>query len=146
MAGVASREEIMVALLERLQDAYAFAVVGRRNVSPDTIAKPGQPALLLLKDHENFANDGNQPSIAKRTMNVLALCYFDASHDENLVPDSIINEMTDAIEAKIRQVDNVIVGRNTLGGKCHSVQIVGQIDNAPKPRMPSTMPPSAMRL
>lgn len=129
MAG--TREQIMAALLAKLQAAYPFDVVGRRNVAPESIIKPGETALFLLKQHETAANPGNQPSIRKRTMNVLALCYFDASHDVNVVPDSIINAMTDAVDAALAKPDNMIMQTLTLGGLCHSVAIVGQIDNAP---------------
>lgn len=127
----ATREQIMAALLALLQSAYPFAVVGRRNVSPDTIAKPGQPALILLKQHEFIKNSGLSPLTAVRTMNVLACCYFDASSDDNAVPDAIINDMTEAVDRALRAVDNHMTGCVTLGGKCQSVKIAGQIDNAP---------------
>jgi len=131
MAGVGTREQIMAALLARLQAAYPFTVVGRRNVSPDTIAKPGQPALILLKQHEFIKNASDMPDMAIRTMTVLACCYFDASGDENAVPDTIINAMTQAIDDNLRKPDNMLTRRVTLGGLCQSVKIAGQIDNAP---------------
>ncbi len=127
----ATREQIMTALLALLQAAYPFAVVGRRNVTPDTIAKPGQPALILLKQHEFIKNGGLSPQTAVRTMHVLACCYFDASDNENAVPDAKINEMTEAIDVALRKPDNFMTGCVTLGGKCQSVKISGQIDNAP---------------
>jgi hypothetical protein len=131
MAGVATREEIMVALLARLAAAYPFTIVGRRNIAPDKIAKPGQPALILLKQHEFIKNAGDAPRTAIRAMTVLACCYFDASADENAVPDTIINAMTQAIDDDLRKPDDIISGRLTLGGRCYSVKISGQIDNAP---------------
>ncbi len=131
MAGVATREEIMVALLARLAAAYPFAVVGRRNIAPDKIAKPGQPALILLKQHEFARSTGETPFMSIRTMTVLACCYFDASADVNAVPDTIINAMTQAIDDDLRKVDNALINRVTLGGRCYSVKISGQIDNAP---------------
>lgn len=128
---MASRESIMVALLAKLAAAYPFHVAGRRNVQPDTIAGPGQPALMLLKQHEMIENKGAGPQTRKRTMHVMAICYFDASADPNAVPDSIINDMTDAIDAALAHPDNPMVGKVTLGGLCESVRISGQITNAP---------------
>ncbi|MFT4098625.1 MAG: hypothetical protein QM651_16020 [Rhodoblastus sp.] len=127
----ATREQIMQALLALLATAYPFAVTGRRNVAPDRIAQPGQPALILLKSHEFIKNDAMQPALRARKMNVLACCYFDASNDPNAVPDAIINDMTDAIEAKLARPDNALTQTLTLGGLCHAVRIAGQIDNAP---------------
>lgn len=121
----------MGAVVARLTAAYPFAVVGRRNVQPDTVAKPGQPALFLLKQHDFTENKGEGPRTAKRTMHIMAICYFDASHDVNAVPDAIINDMTDAIEAALAKPDNIMGDRVTLGGLCHSVRIVGQSTNAP---------------
>lgn len=125
----ASREQIMQALLLRLQQAYPFAVVGRRNPRPDNIAEPNEPALFLLKHHEfHKIVSPNMPP--KRSMTVMAMVYFDASNDPNAVPDALINDMTDAIDQALRP-DNVIHGRCTLGGLCESVQISGQTTNAP---------------
>jgi len=128
---MATREQIMLALLARLKAAYAFTLVGRRNVQPDTIAKPGQPALFLLKQHEFIENKTDVGGMLKQTLHVVAICYFDASADVNLVPDSIINDMTDAVVMSLRAVDDPMTGRLTLGGLCHSVKISGQITNAP---------------
>ena len=59
MPTAATREQIMAALQSRLQSiqvngSAAFSAVTRRNVSPETIASPGAPALVLVKHHETY--------------------------------------------------------------------------------------------
>lgn len=127
MAG--QREQIMQALLARLAAAYPFAVVGRRNPKPDSIARPGEPALFLLKHHEFHKT--SSPSVPpKRSMTVMAMVYFDAGDDPNVIPDALINAMTDSLDAALRP-DDPLSGRCTLGGLCESAQISGQTTNAP---------------
>ncbi len=125
----ATREEIMVALQTRLTTAYAFGAVTRRNASPETIAIPGSPALVLIKHHETYHRQANnQPP--RRTMVVLAIVYIDTGANVNLIPDAIINPIQDAIDIALLP-DDVSTNRCTLGGLAFSCMISGELIAAP---------------
>lgn len=123
------RETAVNALLAKLTGLNAFTNIGRRNVSPETIASPGAPALLLLTHHENYVRlDFAQPP--KRTLTVMAVIYIDTGTDENAVPDTILNNLQDAIDGAL-SVDDRSTGRCTLGGAVFSAHIKGEVIRAP---------------
>ncbi len=125
----ATREQIMEALQTRLTAAYAFGAVTRRNASPETIATPGSPALVLIKHHETYHRQS--PSLPpRRTMVVLAIVYIDTGSNVNLIPDAIINPIQDAIDTALLP-DDLQQNRCTLGGLAFSVMISGELIAAP---------------
>ena len=74
-----TREQAMEALQTRLQSAYSFGAVTRRLVSPETIASPGAPALVLIKHHEDYTRKG--PTVPPiRTMTVMAIVSIDVAN------------------------------------------------------------------
>ena len=118
----------MEALFAKLSGAYAFGVATRRLVSPETIATPGAPALVLIVHHEEYEQRPAQPP--KRTMTVLAVLYIDTGSDPNAIPDAVLNPIQDAIDAALAP-DTPGQGRCTLGGLVSSVVIKGQVVKAP---------------
>ena len=121
----ASREQIMTALLARLQGAYSFGVVGRRNPrDAATIAQPGAPALIVFQHHGKADVKAiNLPT--KRTITAVAIVYLNVGSDENVVLDTIFNEIEDAMESALSP-DDPIRGTCTLGGLVQSVKIEGE--------------------
>jgi len=124
----APREQIMAALLAKLQGAYAWGVVGRRNRAPSAIAAVGKPALILLKHHQHYsARALNMPSV--RTLHVMALVYIDVGADETAIPDSVLNPIMDAMDAAL--APDTPQGFCTLGGLVQSAKITGEVTEAP---------------
>lgn len=130
---MATREQVMAALQTLLTGAYSFSGgVTRRNQSPETIATPGNPALVLLTHHESY--ERQSPSLPyRRVMTVLAIVYIDVGTDPNAIPDTYLNNAQDAIDA-VMKPDNPVVGRNTLGGLVYSAMIKDQVTRAPGDR------------
>ena len=123
------RETAVNALLTKLTGLGLFTIIGRRNVSPETIATPNNPALLLLTHHENYVRlDFAQPP--KRTLTVMAVVYIDTGTDENAVPDTVLNTLQDAIDGAL-SADDRSTGRCTLGGVVFSAHIKGEVVRAP---------------
>ena len=124
-----TREQAMEALQTRLTSAYSFGAVGRRNVSPETIASPGSPALMLIKHHETY--ERQSPSLPpRRTLTVLACVYIDTGTDPNAIPDAVLNPIQDAIDTALLP-DDFTTGRCTLGGLVFSAYIKGEVIAAP---------------
>ena len=125
----ATREQIMAALLTRLQGTGQFTVVTRRNAAPETIATPGQPALVLVKHHERYEKKTTTLKPV-RVMIVLAIIYIDVGAVANAIPDSILNPIQDAIDTALAP-DNPQYNTCTLGGLAQSCLINGEVISAP---------------
>jgi hypothetical protein len=126
---VATREQIMGALMTRLTNAYSFTAVTRRNGEPVTIAAPGQPAQFILKHGEDhYRPSPNLPP--RRTLSVLAMLYIDTGTDANAIPDAILNPIQDAVDVAM-QPDDPSTNRCTLGGLVFSAMTKGKVINAP---------------
>ena len=124
-----TREQVMEALQTRLQGAYSFGAVTRRLVSPETIASPGAPALVLIKHHEEYSR--KSPSVPPvRTMTIMAIVYIDVGTNVNAITDAVINPIQDAIDAALVP-DDYVNGRCTLGGLVFSAMIKGEVIAAP---------------
>jgi hypothetical protein len=134
MTTAATREQIMEALQSRLQGimvngSAAFSAVTRRNVSPETIASPNNPALVLVKHHETY----HRPSPAqppRRTLTIMAIVYIDVGANVNAIPDAVLNPIQDAIDAALVP-DNYQTGNCTLDGLVFSAMISGEVIAAP---------------
>jgi hypothetical protein len=125
----ATREQIMQALLAKLQASGEFATVSRRNRNPETIAAPNTPALILVGDSESY--EGDTPSLPqKRRLHVDAIIYYDVGDDENAIPDSVINPLLDGIDAALAP-DKPATNSCTLGDLVQSVRIIGKMIKAP---------------
>jgi len=123
------RETALNALLTKITAAGHFSVIGRRNVSPETIATPNAPALLLLTHHEHYT----KPQLAlpaKKTITVMACIYVDTGNAVNAIPDSVINNLQDYLDDALVP-DNLATGFCTLGGAVFSAHIVGDVIRAP---------------
>ena len=125
----ATREQVMAALLTRLQGTGQFTVVTRRNAAPETIATPGQPALVLVKHHERYEKKSTTLKPV-RVMIVLAIIYIDVGAVANAIPDAILNPIQDAIDTALNP-DSAQYNTCTLGGLVQSTVIVGEVISAP---------------
>jgi hypothetical protein len=125
----ATREQIMEALQARLSIAAFGTNVTRRNQSPETVASPGNPALILVKHEEQY--ERQSPSLPpRRTMVVDAIVYIDVGTNVNAIPDAVLNPIQDAFDTALLP-DDPSSNRCTLGGLVFSVMIKGTIINAP---------------
>ena len=124
-----SREQVMQALLAKLETSGDFKLVGRRNRNPDTIGADNSPALILVEHTEGYRNPStHQPSI--RRLMVRAIVYNDVGGDDNAIPSSAINGILDAIDG-LFVPDNMMTGQFTLGGLVQSAVIDGTVVKAP---------------
>lgn len=127
----ATREQAMAAVFTLLKSAYAFDVSTRRNAAPETLVVPGQTAFVLVKEAEKIERKAvNIPG--KVTLYLRALIYTDAGENPNLVPDSIINPIHDAIDKAL--APDSPNGCCTLGGLVFAAYINGEVFNAPGDR------------
>lgn len=125
---MATREDIMTALLARLAGAWPFAMTGRRNRSPETFTAANSPALILVEHMERY--EVESPSLPpKRALDVLALVYCDIGQDENAIPATVLNNILDGFDAALAP-DSHGHGRCTLGGRVHSCRIDGEIERS----------------
>jgi hypothetical protein len=126
----ATREQIMGALQTLLASAFApfGTTITRRNRSPETIASPGSPALVLVAHEQEY--DSKAPNLpAIRSMMVDAIVYVNAGPNVNAIPDALLNPILDALESAIQAPD--YLGRQTLGKLVYSVVLDGRGPNAP---------------
>jgi hypothetical protein len=124
-----TREQAMEALQTLLTGAYSWGAVTRRNQSPEQIASPSNPGLVLVKHSEQYERQSpSQPP--RRTMVVIAAVYIDVGTNVNAIPDAVLNPIQDAIDTALAP-DDPSSNRCTLGGRVFSVMIKGTIINAP---------------
>ena len=84
------------------------------------MAAPGAPALGIVTAYETYHSPSpNAPP--RRTMTVLALVYINTGLDPNGIPDAVLNDIQDAIDAALK-ADDPTTGRCTLGGLVYSAQ------------------------
>lgn len=126
---VATREEIVAALLARLNASGVFQTVGRRLRDPESLDSVTAPALFLLEDEEDYHRQSvNLPP--RRTLRFLAAIYTDAGQSETAVPSALLNPLLDAIDAALKP-DDPTSGRCTLGGAVYSALIAGTVKKYP---------------
>lgn len=127
-----TRKAIAAALLAQLAPAGSpFANVGRRLRDPEGSAKPGAPALYLIKPLEKV--DRLSPlGLPKRDLHFLVVIYTDVGEDETAIPADVIDDLLDYVDGQLTPsgADGQL-GRVTLGGLVHSVLIDGDINFAP---------------
>lgn len=130
----ATREQVMEALQARLSISAFGGNVTRRNQSPEQIASPNNPGLVLVK-HEEHYEVSSPMHPPRRTMVVDAIVYIDVGSNVNSIPDAVLNPIQDAIDAALLPnpaiADEATKGRCTLGGLVQWVVIKGTIVNAP---------------
>ena len=126
---VATREQIINALLVRLSASGQFKTIGRRNRNTESIPPHETPALLLVQHSEKYARPAiNLPP--KRTISLRAIVYSDVGGNENAIPASVINNLVDAIDTAMIP-DDPASQRCTLGGLVYSALIEGDVIEAP---------------
>lgn len=123
---MASREQILDALLALLAATGEFKLVSRRDRAPETIGPALSPAVFLLENPVR-AEKYERPSPSSppiRTLYVDAVFYNDAGADPNVIPLTIVNDALDALDAALKP-DSPMTGRLTLGGLVYSVMREG---------------------
>jgi len=124
-----TREDIITAVLARLSQSGQFDIIVRRLRDPETIGGVGQSVLALLMESEQYDRPAlNQPP--RRTMNLLAVLFYDVGTDENAVPAAKLNALVEVIEAQLAP-DNPLLGTCTLGGRVTQCMVSGKIEYAP---------------
>lgn len=126
---MATREQIMTALLALLQTSGDFVTVSRRNRSPDSIGPAQSPALFLLEDQETYLRP-SQSLPGVRKLKVSAVFYNDVGSDENAIPSTAVNNALDQLDTLFAP-DSSSYNTFTLGGLAKSVMIMGDIIKAP---------------
>lgn len=126
---MATREEIMAALLALLQNCGDFVTVSRRNRSPEVLGPELSPAVFLLEAEEDYA-EKSQTVPCVRTLNVSIVFYNDVGPNENAIPSTAINNALDQLDT-LTQPDDDAFNTFTLGGLVKSARVKGKIIKAP---------------
>lgn len=123
---MASREQIVTALFKLLSTSSEFVTSGRRNTNPESLDPTQTPALFLVENQDKWIwSQSGYNNLAKREMRLYAILYNDVgSANASAVPNTIINNALDAIEAAMMP-DDPVNGVLTLGGLVQSVTIDG---------------------
>lgn len=126
---MATREQIMTALLALLKNSGDFAEVSRRNRGGEVITPELSPAIFLVEDHEEYIRPS--PSLPPvRRLQVSAIFYNDIGDDQNAIPSTAINNALDQLDALFIP-DDSSYGTFTLGGLVKSVMISRELAKAP---------------
>jgi hypothetical protein len=126
---MATREQIMQALLLLLAGTGNFVTVGRRNNDPEGLGPSQTPALFLFEHSEEFHRpSANLPPVIK--LKVLAIFYADTGPDVNAIPSAPVNNALDALQTALLP-DNRETGFFTLGGLVYGLYVEGEIMKAP---------------
>jgi hypothetical protein len=126
---MATREQVMEALLKLLSGSGSFKTTGRRLRNPETIPTEQTPALILIKEKELYVR-ASASLPPKRILHVSAVVYFDVGNDQTAIPDSVINPLLDGFDTSMVP-DNWGKGTCTLGGLVESARIDGEVELAP---------------
>lgn len=129
---MATREQIVTALLALLQGCGDFVTVSRRNRSPDTVGPVQSPALFLLEEKEDYIRKSEALPPVRR-LRVSAVFYNDVGQNFNVAPSTAINNALDQLDALLAP-DNLSYGTFTLGGLVKSLMISGEVEKAPGDR------------
>lgn len=138
---MATREDIMTALLAKVQTVANFQTVSRRIVLEPgapmmtVAAPPAQPALYLFEDDEDY--NQKQRGLTTRTLNVLLWIWakIPDGHTPG-VPDgttpgaTILNNLLDALETAFKP-DSRSTNSFTLSGLVQHCWIEGRIAKVP---------------
>jgi hypothetical protein len=120
-----TREQAITALFNLLAASAEFKTSGRRNTNPEGLGPSATPALFLVEDSDKWDRSAGYNNLAKREMKLYAILYNDVGTDDTQVPNTIINNALDAIEAAMVP-DDVINGTFTLGKLVQSCTIDGE--------------------
>ena len=125
---MATREQVMNALLALLKATGSFVTISRRNRNPEGLAPSQSPALFLVEALEEYSRPS--PTVQpKRALVVKAIFYNDVGPDENAIPSTPINNALDALDVALKP-DDPATNRFTLGGLVFSAMIEGTIEKA----------------
>lgn len=128
-----TRNLAATALFDLLVSSYAYPVYSRRFRTWDNIAATQKPALYLQDYSEDHVrNKALVP--AQRTIMYECLIFISKGMDENTVPIDQLNELIDLIDpvsGGVLKPDNILAGRQTLGGLVYDCYIEGKILKVP---------------
>jgi hypothetical protein len=124
---MATREEVMAALLSRLEDKVPnLALTGRAYVDPNTLQPEQQPALLVVADQYLNSNERGRPPV--KTIHAVVILYARALEADGS-PETPLNVLIDAVEAALERQPNEPLPDLTnptstnLGGLCSRLYV-----------------------
>src|SRR2546423_728215 len=128
---VVTREQVMAALFAALTpptpSMAALKTYSRRLIDPEGLDPAMSPALFLVMHQELYERqESNEPPV--RSLKALAFIYNDVGADQNVVPETAVNALLDAIDAALAPTPTS--GQQTLGGLVSHVYIEGEIIRA----------------
>jgi len=129
------REAVWAALFSKLQSSLAsnFTTISRTHVRPPALAAESQPALFLVQQRES-RNPRPSGTGGKIELTGFLIVYFIAPEPlaesigaETATGATTLNGLLSVIDDALKP-DNIVVGRNTLGGTVHHCWIEGDTD------------------
>ncbi len=128
---VTSREDALEALAALLASAYDWTTGPLRRLKLWTdVSMANRPACFIFEGgFESYA--WSEGAIAKRILEPKIFIYLNAK-DPNSAGASLLNEVMDALDAAFAlSGDDLLFGRNTLGGLVSQCRIDGKIMKDP---------------
>jgi len=126
-----SREEALEALAALLASAYDWTTGPSRRLKLWTdVSMANRPACFIFEGgFETYA--WSEGAIAKRIIEAKVFIYLNAK-DPNVIGASLLNDVMDALDAAFALSGNdLLIGRNTLGGLVSQCRIDGKLMKDP---------------
>lgn len=124
-----TREQVAVALFNLFANLEIFETVSRRPALWDNSVQ--MPALYMGSTQDDYVYEHGTAAPPKITLVYDCLLYINAT-DPNVIPDTVMNNVIDAVESALTPSNGPAPGAvQTLGGIVNHAWIEGQINKAP---------------
>jgi hypothetical protein len=126
---MATREQILDALLANIAAQNYFVLKSRRMSDPRKLGPDKTPACFLVVSSEEYVRPSpNLPP--KRKLKVGAFIYNDVGPELNAIPEAALNNAMEVLEAAVAP-DNARTQFCTLGGLVFAAYLNGEVRRAP---------------
>jgi hypothetical protein len=123
-----TREQVAVALFGLLSAVPGILYASRRPTTEPNVNQ--QPALYIGSPEENYAYPNGTATPPMITLDFQVYLYIDAGKDPNVIPDTLLNNLLDNIEAALQGAPSNNYYQ-TLSGIVNHAQIEGTIHRVP---------------
>lgn len=127
-----TREQVATALFSLVNTApmqALFSTISRRPVLFN--AAPSKPALYMGSPTENYVYQDGPTFPPMIGLDFQVFIYINSGLDPSDIPDILMNNLIDALEAAIAPVPPIPGAKQTLGGIVDHAYIEGTVHRAP---------------
>lgn len=129
-----TREEVAVALFGLLNTAPMQAIFNTISRRPQLFTQcANKPGLYMGSPKETYVYEHGTVIPGKISLDYVCYLYIDSGLDPDAVPDTLLNNLLDAVEAAIAPTPPLPAGngRQSLGGIVDHAWIEGDVNRAP---------------